>query len=115
MKKKGLSLYISEQENDPKTVKELQQGLEQMEQVFPVFTPDLNWFEQKIEQTRKNSRKKLLQDLAIFWLIAISLVLVSFMLVYRTPIIYFVVQMVVLLVFIITNVVLHRRKQVERQ
>lgn len=115
MKKKNFNLYISEHEDDAELIKHVQHDLEQMEQVFPVFTPDLNWFEQNIELTKKTSRKKLVRDLAFFWLIALSVVIISFMLVHRTPFTYFVAQACILFTFIISYVFLHRRKQVKRQ
>ncbi len=110
--KKVLSLSISKQETDSKTIKEMQNGLEQMEKVFPVFTPELQWFVQNIETATKNSRKKLIRELSFFWLIAITVFIATFMIVNRTPMIYFILQFVVLLTFIIANVHAKRKGKV---
>jgi hypothetical protein len=74
------------------TVEELQQGLEQLEQLVPVFTPNLQWFESHVAEEKQRLRKQLLRELALFWLIALLLISLCYMLFTNAPTLYVVLQ-----------------------
>lgn len=79
---------------------ELHAELSKMEKVFPVFTPDMSWFETQIVTTQREMKKKLVRDLVLFWIMAIMIISVSLILINRFMIIYIVLQIVALLSFL---------------
>lgn len=99
-------------ESEAKQNELLHTGLNQIDEMFPVYTPDLTWFTQQVEMTKKNVRRGLIRDLLIFWLIAISIIVFTFMLIHKVPILYFCLQIAVLLSFVF-SLLLKKRKQVE--
>ncbi len=113
MKKKVFSLHTTESDDQQQEINQLRSDLEQMDQLFPVFTPDLNWFEQQIEVTKKQARKKMIRDLVVFWIIAICIISFSALFINRTPVIYFILQIVAMLAFLLYTVWNKRRKQVD--
>ncbi len=60
MKKQKVVILDNEQQNkhDLDAIHKLQEGLSKVDQ-FPVYTPDLQWFEKMVQTEKQNSRKKL--------------------------------------------------------
>lgn len=72
MKKWKVIPLESEQmdKKDHRAIDEINRGLEQMDQ-FPLYTPDIQWFEQMVAVQKIKSRKKLLMDFTVFIVIAL--------------------------------------------
>lgn len=72
MKKQKVILLDSGQANkqDIAAISELQKGLNKMDQ-FPVYSPDLQWFEQMVVAEKQRIRKKLIKDLSVFLIVAV--------------------------------------------
>lgn len=58
---------------DDLAVQELQAGLNRLDELFPAFTPDPQWFERKAAETKANQRSRLMHDLIKLWLAALLL------------------------------------------
>lgn len=78
----------------------LQKSLEKLEQHFSVTTPDLNWFEQKIVEKKKQVQKKWRQDLLIFSVIALVILSVMLTAMFQMPVVFLGLQGLTLLFLI---------------
>lgn len=114
MKKKTYDLFISKEDNE-ENIEKLRSEYDRMEEIIPVFTPDLYWFEQKIENVKKIERKKFLRDLLLFWLVAITIATMTILMVNQIPMIYIIVQSIALLSFLIISIFFRKGKRVEHQ
>ncbi|MFZ7945330.1 MULTISPECIES: YxlC family protein [Bacillaceae] len=95
MKKQKVIILNSEQQNkqDFDAIHELQEGLEKIDQ-FPVYTPNLQWFEQMVIQEQHNKRKKLIKDLSVFFTIAFIILSGLIVSLYQMPAIFILVQII---------------------
>lgn len=82
-----------------RTAEQLRSGLEHLDQLYPVNTPNLEWFEQMTLAEKKRLRRKLMYDLAIFWFVAVVLLSVYLVASNFIPAMYFVLLQVVVAVF----------------
>src|SRR5699024_313660 len=80
--------------NDEETVKQLEDGLEQLDQWNPVSTPNLQWFQQNVELEKKRIGKKLWKDLLTFIAVAVLFFAVVITVVYQVPSIFLYIQLV---------------------
>jgi hypothetical protein len=109
------SAQINEAElEEQKTIEEIKSGLEKVDKVFHVYTPDLHWFELQVKMEKKRQTKRLIRELAFFWLVAVVIVTISIMLLNKLPLVYIAGQ---LLIFAGLPVILSssRRKRVEER
>ncbi|OPH53289.1 hypothetical protein BC351_05270 [Paenibacillus ferrarius] len=67
-----LAKLQSEQE-DEQTIHSLQEGLRTMDRLFSPSTPSSAWYEQRIAETHKKQRLRLLRDLLTLWLGALTI------------------------------------------
>jgi Flp pilus assembly protein TadB len=81
-------------EEDELTVKQLTEGLEKMDQWNPVFTPNIQWFQQNVELEKKRIRKKQWKDLITFIAVAVFVLSIVIVVVYRQPILFLYFQLV---------------------
>lgn len=81
-------------EEDEVAVKQLIDGLEKIDQWNPVSTPNIQWFQEKVELEKKRLRKKQWRDLITFISIALFVLVVVFTVVYRQPIVFLYFQLV---------------------
>ncbi|WP_156857677.1 YxlC family protein [Oceanobacillus sp. AG] len=86
--------YSMLEDEDELTVKQLMDGLEELDQWNPVSTPDLQWFQQNIELEKKRIRKKQWKDLLTFISVAVFVLTVVIAVVYHQPILYLYFQLV---------------------
>ncbi|EKN70222.1 hypothetical protein BABA_06036 [Neobacillus bataviensis LMG 21833] len=95
MKKQKVIILNSEQQNkqDLDTIAELQEGLQRIDQ-FPVYTPNLQWFEQFVIQEQQNKKKILIRDLSIFSIIAFIILSGMIISLYQMPAIFIIVQII---------------------
>lgn len=113
MKKQKVVILENEQQNkhDLDAIHKLQKGLSKVDQ-FPVYTPDLQWFENMVVTEKKNSRKKLRKELSLFLMIALVIlsgIIVSF---YQMPVVFLIIQ-VITSVFIIFYTITGFNKKVK--
>ncbi|MBO0961306.1 YxlC family protein [Neobacillus sp. MM2021_6] len=101
MKKQKVIKLNSEQQNkqDIDTIAELQGGLQKVDQ-FPVYTPNLQWFEQFVIQEQQNKKKRFIRDLSIFSIIALIILSGIIISLYQMPVIFISVQ-IITIVFIV--------------
>lgn len=90
------------------TIEQLRSGLEQLDHLYPVNTPNLEWFQQMTSAEKKRLRLKLTYDLAIFWFVAVAFLSVYFVISNYLPVIYLVVVHVVIAV--LPTIILLKRK-----
>ncbi|WML49681.1 YxlC family protein [Neobacillus sp. PS3-34] len=112
MKKQKVVLLENEQLNreDSQAISEINQGLESIDQ-FPVYTPDIQWFEQMIIEQKQLHRKKLIKDLTVFFIIALFILSGIVISLFNMPIIFILLQ-IIGIVFIASYTSLRLTKKV---
>jgi hypothetical protein len=95
VKKQKVVILDNEQQNnhDLDAIHKLQEGLSKVDQ-FPVYTPDLQWFENMVVTEKENNRKKLRKELSLFLIIALLIlsgIIVSF---YQMPAVFLFIQII---------------------
>jgi len=95
VKKQKVIILNSEHQDkqDFDAIHDLQEGLQRIDQ-FPVYTPNLQWFEQMVIQEQQNKRKKLIRDLSVFFMIALIILSGMIVSLYRMPAIFILVQII---------------------
>ena len=78
---------------------ELQDALNKLDRWFPPQTPSLASFEKLVEATRKERRRGLIRDLAIFWLIGMTAISIGLFSLMESPAVYIAAQLCVMLGF----------------
>lgn len=81
-----------------RTFEELRSGLDQIDRLYPVDTPDLDWFWQMTLAEKRRLRRKLIRDLTTFWLMATIFLSVYLIAVHHLPTVYIVVAQLVIAV-----------------
>ncbi|MFE8696245.1 YxlC family protein [Cytobacillus sp. FJAT-53684] len=92
-------------------VKEIEKGMHSVEQATPVYTPNLEWFEQMVVEQKHQSRKKLIIDILLFSIIAFLLLTAVLFTLYSLPVVFFALQGFVA-IMIVGYFLLKRIKQV---
>jgi hypothetical protein len=113
VKKQKVVILDNEQQNkhNMDAIHKMQQGLSKVDQ-FPVYTPDLQWFESMVRTEKENSRKKLRKELSLFLMIALFIlsgIIVSF---YQMPVVFLLIQ-IITSVFIVFYTITGLRKKVK--
>jgi hypothetical protein len=113
VKKQKVVILDNEQQNkhDLDAIHKMQEGLSKVDQ-FPVYTPDLQWFESMVRTEKENSRKKLRKELSLFLIIALFIlsgIIVSF---YQMPVVFLFIQ-IITPVFIVFYTITGFRKKVK--
>ncbi|MEH7126065.1 YxlC family protein [Bacillus sp. JJ1532] len=93
-------------------MKEIEHGLEKIDQGTPIHTPSLEWFENLIVEEKKNLKKKLIFDASLFAIIALIILSGILFALYRVPIVFFTIQGLTIM-FIIGFVSFQYVKQVK--
>ncbi|WP_026584517.1 YxlC family protein [Bacillus sp. J33] len=76
-------------------IKQIEDGLESLEENVPVYTPDLQFFEQLVIEQKQMMKKKLMKDLAIFIVMALLIVSSVLFMLYQLPVVFFILQGIV--------------------
>jgi hypothetical protein len=113
VKKQKVVILDNEQQNkhDLDAIHKLQEGLSKVDQ-SPVYTPDLQWFENMVLAEKENSKRKLVKELSLFitiGLFILSGIIVSF---YQMPVVFLFIQ-IITPVFIVFYTVTGFRKKVK--
>lgn len=113
MKKQKVVILDNEQQNkhDLDAIHKLQDGLSKIDQ-FPVYTPDLQWFENMVITEKGNSRKKLRKELSLFLMIALIILSGIIVSLYQMPIVFLFIQ-IITTVFIVFYTITGFRKKVK--
>lgn len=97
------------------TLDEMKQGLDQLDRLHPVYTPDLQWFQAKIAAEQKKLRRRLLQDLLLFWLVAAVVLTITLAVFTQHRGLYLILQALAILVPAVWLLRTNARKQVDPQ
>lgn len=73
-------------------IKEIEGGLESVEQHAPVYTPNFEWFEHIVAEKKKQLRKKLILDVSIFSIVALLVLSIVLFTLYNIPTVFFALQ-----------------------
>ncbi|MCA1030825.1 YxlC family protein [Bacillus timonensis] len=102
--------HQSDMEDDC-TIQTIQQAFEKVDETHSVYTPNLQWFEEMVRENQQKQRSKLAKEFAIFLLIAVVIVTGVVLTLLQTPLIFIVLQGLVLLALPII-IYWQQRKQV---
>jgi Family of unknown function (DUF5345) len=93
-KQKVIRLGLEQQNKlDLNVIQDLQEGFNKIDQ-FPVYSPDLQWFEQMVMAEKMDLRKKLIKELSLFILLALLILSVITVSLYQMPVIFIVLQII---------------------
>ncbi|WP_456276351.1 YxlC family protein [Bacillus sp. AK128] len=81
-------------QEEEQTIKELKEGLDKIDEWNPVFTPNIQWFQEHVEGEKARLRKKQWKDLLVFISTALLLLIVVVAVVYRQPIVFLYFQLI---------------------
>ncbi|MBT2690771.1 YxlC family protein [Bacillus sp. ISL-47] len=98
-------------ENDLAAIKEIEDGLDLLENNVQMYTPDLQFFEQLVLDQRQIMKKKFMREVAIFIVVALLVVSSVLFMLYQLPVAFFILQGIVT-VFIIAYSTVSFVKQV---
>lgn len=95
MKDQKIIILGNEQQNktDLDAIHALQEGLNIIDE-FPVYTPELQWFEQMVLVEKHKNRKKLLRDLFVFLLVALLIISGIIVSLYHMPAVFIFLQII---------------------
>lgn len=113
MEKKHVTPEMTEEE-EMEIVKRIQTGLDGLERISPVDTPDRQWFQDQVSRHQKLLRRRFIKDLLIFLSIASIVLSVSLAALARMPAVYLSLQAAALLAVPVIWTV-NRRKRVNDQ
>lgn len=111
-KQSGRTEMIGEEELQ--TVKQIQAGLNALEQMCSVNTPGRQWFEEQIAQHQKLLRRRFIRDLLLFLSLAFVVLSASLAALARIPAVYFALQAAAVLAVPVIWAA-NRRKRVKDQ
>lgn len=92
--------------------KEIEQGLDLIDKNSPVYTPNLEWFENIVFEEKQKLRKKLIFDAAAFAVVSLLILSGVLFALYRIPIVFFSIQGLIT-VFIVAYFAIRYVKQVK--
>ncbi|WP_066295093.1 YxlC family protein [Bacillus sp. FJAT-29937] len=73
-------------------MKEIEHGLEKIDQGTSINTPNIEWFENLIVEEKKSLKKKLIFDASLFAFIALIILSGILFALYRVPVVFFTIQ-----------------------
>ncbi len=94
---------------DLDALREIQEGFNKMDQ-FPVYTPDLHWFEQMVIDEQHNKRKRLVKDLSLFIIIAVVILTGIIVSLYQIPVIFIILQIITTVFIVIYTAAMFGKK-----
>jgi Flp pilus assembly protein TadB len=100
-----------QQEFDSDLIDKINTGLSQMDNAYQTYTPNVQWFEQMVLKEKEAARKRLVKELIIFFISAITILSLLVVTIFKAPVIFLVVQVAVIIALPIV-VYIHHRKQV---
>ncbi|MEH7381531.1 YxlC family protein [Bacillus sp. JJ1533] len=94
MKKNKLVLLKNEprHEEDIETIQEINEALTRIDHHYPVFTPDLQVFEQMVVVEQQKQKKKFRRDLTAFILVALFLMTCLITAFFQLPLVFIIIQ-----------------------
>ncbi|WNS76733.1 YxlC family protein [Bacillus sp. DTU_2020_1000418_1_SI_GHA_SEK_038] len=93
-------------------MREIEHGLNSIDQGTPIQTPNIEWFENLIVEEKKNMKKKLIFDASLFAILALIILTGILFALYRVPIVFFAIQGIAVM-FILAFVSIQFVKQVK--
>lgn len=94
-------------------IDQLKKELNKLDQNLPVGTPELIWFEQEVRSIKEAHKKKFIREIMFFWGISLVIVALVLLMIYRIPIVYFALQLAMLLGMVIVFRCIKRKKRVD--
>jgi len=91
---------------------EIEKGFESIERGSPVYTPNLEWFENLVIEEKQRLRKKLIFDVVAFAIVSIFILSAVLFSLSRIPVIFIAIQGIVT-VFIFAYFAIKHVKQVK--
>ncbi|RSK28692.1 hypothetical protein EJF36_18460 [Bacillus sp. HMF5848] len=98
--------------NDDKTITQIKKGFDELEEQFPVYTPDIKWFEEKVKQNEQVIRKRLYKELLMFWGVALAIIAIGVVTYLQVPVMFILLQVLVTLMLPAIVYYQHRKRQV---
>lgn len=91
MKKSKIIPLKTDQFNDHKTMKQITEGLDSLDGML-IETPSQKWFEHFVLEQKRKAKEKWRKELFLYSIVAIFILSVIVVTLYRTPIIFIILQ-----------------------
>jgi Flp pilus assembly protein TadB len=98
--------------DEEKITAALHEGWDRLDNHIQAFTPELDWFQQQIQQRQVGNRKRLVLELGLFVIVAVILLSLFISLTVWAPAIFLIIQLIAVLIvpFVLVSLL---RKRVE--
>ena len=73
-------------------LKEMDKGLETIDQAVNIHTPNIEWFQNLVVEEKQELKKKLIFDISLFAILAILILSVILFALYSVPKVFFMIQ-----------------------
>jgi hypothetical protein len=77
--------------SDLDVIAEVNMGLEKLDQL-PAYTPDLQWFENMVLVEQQTIKKKLIRDIALFLIVALTIISGVIVTMFDMPLLFIILQ-----------------------
>ncbi|ARU61195.1 hypothetical protein CBW65_09220 [Tumebacillus avium] len=101
--------------DEQSTLDEMKAGLDHLDRLHPVYTPDLQWFHARIAAEQKKLRRRLVQDLLLFWLVAAVVLTVTVAVFTQNQSLFLILQVLAVLGPVVWLLRTNARKQVDTE
>ncbi|WP_209794277.1 YxlC family protein [Cytobacillus luteolus] len=100
-----------QQDFDSNLIDKINKGLNQLDNTYQTYTPNVQWFEQMVIKEKEAARRRLVKELIIFFISAITILSLLVLTIFKAPVIFIVLQVIVT-ISLPLGVYIHHRKQV---
>jgi len=101
MKRHNRSINHLNNEDTELGTKKLISELDKLDNIYPVKTPNIEWFQQVVLVEKKQLRRKFIRELALFLIVALTLLSTYLVAFHHFPLVVFVIQIVLTILPII--------------
>ncbi|QOR67358.1 YxlC family protein [Cytobacillus suaedae] len=106
-----LKKKLQQQDVDSDLIDKLNKGFNQLDNAYQTYTPNVQWFEQMVIKEKEAARRRLVKELIIFFISAITILSVLVLTIFKAPVIFLVLQVLVTIALPL-GIYIHHRKQV---
>ncbi len=100
-----------QQDLDSDLIDKINIGLNQMDNAYQTYTPNVQWLEQMVIKEKEAARRRLVKELILFFISAITILSLLVLTIFKAPVIFIVLQVIVTIALPL-GVYIHHRKQV---
>ncbi|UAC48944.1 YxlC family protein [Bacillus aquiflavi] len=83
---------INDKQHETEVIKKINDSLYSIDHKLPIYTPELQWFEQKVAEHKKRIRQSFMKDVFIFALVSLFILSATIFTLYQVPVFFLLCQ-----------------------